>query len=360
MKYIVEYNSFNYKYKPSIEFVSPSENDSIVYVDYISVEARVKYSEDSKIWLKVNKNFQRNDVTVVNGKLFANIKLREGVNEIKIVASNNAGYVDSVRKVVFAPLPKLEYTDVENYKVMDCIRAIIKEYYNKLEPFKSNKIYNIAGKIINTEYLSKWLNNRTFREVITKDFNLSPNYQDLINFLIENKYDIFNMDGKYFDIYYKIMEVTTLKGKDTEKRSLIVFGDFVNSRGIAKVVEFIDPTTEEDKKGIDSFALLDNGSRVTIQVKPLSKVKSNTSDYVELISAGDVRKITTQFLIVANDKSYFIIQVPLKKLSKEYLESEKSDDESLDEINLPDFETRDSDKVIRFSKKYLLFEKHFK
>ena len=252
------------------------------------------------------------------------------------------------------------YTDKENFKVMDVIRAIINEYYEKLEPFKENRIVNFNNRILNTEYLSKWVNNRTFRDALTNDFAIPHNYQDFIKFIIENKYDIFNINGKYFDKYYRIMEITTLKGKDIEERSLVVFGDFVSSRGKAKVVEFIQPTTTEDKKGIDSFALLDNNKKVTIQVKPLEKVKLNTSDYVELVSAGDVRKIITEFLIVANDKSYFIIQVPLKKLSKEYLESEKSDDETLDEIHLPDFETRDSDKVIRFHKRYLLLEKHFK
>jgi len=358
MKFLLEYNKFIPKYRPTINFISPSE-DRKTYDSFISVEAIVKWADDGQIWLKLNGEFvSKLNYKVKNGKLFAEkIKLEPGENILKVVAKNEAGTIDYSRKIFYDEIGAT-YTDDENKIVMNTISDIIKEYYSHIDPFKSNRIVDEKGVILNTEYLSKWVNNRTFRMAIIRDFGLSNDYRELLDFLEENKFDIFNIKGKYFDKYYRIMEITTLKGKDTEDRSLKVFGDYTIELGKGTQIEFAKPTTEEDKKGIDAFAIINKKRKVTIQVKPLARIKSRTSDYIELVSAGDVRKIKTDILIVANDKSYFIIKVPLNEIDPLYLQTEKSDDETLDEIKLPNFETRDADKVIRFSTKQLLLEKN--
>ncbi len=133
-----------------------------------------------------------------------------------------------------------------------------------------------------------------------------------------------------------------------------IFEEFCISK--EKTVEIKKPSLIEDKKGIVSIFVI-GGRPCTVQIKPLSSVKSKTPDYIELVSAGDVRKIITEYLIVSGDTQTYIIKVPLKELSKEYLETEKTDDEVLDEVKLPNFETRDSDKVIRFSTKLLVYAK---
>ena len=357
MKFLLEYSKFIPKYRASIIFISPSE-DETVYESKISVEARIKWADDSEVFMKINDKWFY-DFTVENGKLFVEeLNLIEGENRIKIIARNQAGTRDSTKTIIYEKV-NVAYPDEINKKVMFAIRNIINEYYKKLDPFNNetnNKITKIGNKVIHNEYLSKWQNNRTFRVAIIKDFGLSTDWQELIKFLQDNKFDIFNSEGKYFNRYYRIMQYTTLKGKKIEERAIKVFADYSLSTGKFKSLEYRDPTLAEDKMGIDQFVRVDGIRDVTIQVKPLERIKSKTSDYIELVSAGDVRKIITDILIVANDKSYFIIKVPLQEMDSNYLNSVKTDDETLDEIKLPNFETNDVDKVIRFSTKQLLYE----
>ena len=355
MKYLLQYENFRFKKPPYVEIISPS-SDGITHNSSATVEAVVKGStSDDKIFMKLNGEYvSRRFFTVSKGRLFCEkLYLRPGDNEIKVFAKNENGVREWNRNLYFEKLFELKYTDEENTFVIENIRTILKEYYPEWDP-KVNKIVEINGKIVNTEYLSKWQNNRNFRDVITKDFNILKEPNALVEFILQNKYDIFNVNGKYFDRYYKVFESASLSGKKTEARAKIIFEEFCKSK--EKTVVIKEPTLIEDKKGIDAIFII-GGRPCTVQIKPLSSVKSKTPEYIELVSAGDVRKIITEYLIVSGDTQTYIIKVPLKELSKEYLETEKNDDEILDEVKLPDFETRDSDKVIRFSTKLLVYAK---
>jgi hypothetical protein len=81
MKFLLEYNKFIPKYRPTINFISPSE-DRKTYDSFISVEAIVKWADDGQIWLKLNGEFvSKLNYKVKNGKLFAEkIKLEPGEN----------------------------------------------------------------------------------------------------------------------------------------------------------------------------------------------------------------------------------------------------------------------------------------
>lgn len=355
MKYLLLYENFKFKKPPYVEIINPS-SDGITHNSTTSVEAVVKgASSDDKIFLKLNGEYvPRRFFTVNKGRLFCKfLYLKPGDNEIKVFAKNENGVREWNRNLHFEKLFELKYTDEENTFVIENIRTILKEYYPKWDS-NVNVITEINGKIVNTEYISKWLNNRIFRDVITKDFDLPKEPNALVEFLNQNKYDIFNVNGKYFDRYYRVLESASLSGKETEERAKIIFKEFC--KGKEKTVEIKNPTVIQDKRGIDSIFVI-GGRPCTVQIKPLSSVKSKTPDYIELVSAGDVRKIITEYLIVSGDTQTYIIKVPLKELSKEYLETEKTDDETFDEIKLPNFETRDSDKVIRFSTKLLVYAK---
>lgn len=355
MKYLLQYENFKFKKAPYVEIIIPS-SDTITHNSYTDVEAVVKgATSDSTIFMKLNGEYvSKRFYSVKKGKLYCEkLYLKPGDNEIKVFAKNENGVREWNRNLHFEKLSELEYTNEENLLVIDCIKLILEEYYKDWAP-KVGLVKEIGGKIVNYEYLSKWRNNRLFREVITKDFNIPKEPNALIEFLNQNKYDIFNVNGKYYDKYYRLLENTSLSGKKIEIIAKTIFEEFCKSK--EKTVIIQEPTIEQDVKGIDSIFVI-GGRPCTVQIKTLSSVKSKTPEYIELVSAGDVRKIVTDYLIVANDVQCYIIRVPLKEMSKEYLEKEKTDDENLDEVELSNFQTRDSDKVIRFSTELLIYEK---
>jgi hypothetical protein len=355
MKYLLQYENFRFKKPPYVEIISPSSDD-ITHNSSATIEAVVKgATADDKIYMKLNGEYvSRKFFTVNKGRLFCKtLFLKPGDNQIKVFAKNENGVREWNRNLHFEKLFELKYTDDENTFIINNIRNILNQYYTKWDS-NDNRVIQIDGKIVNTEYISKWLNNRNFRDVITKDFDLVKEPNALVEFLNQNKYDIFNVNGKYFDRYYRVLESSSLTGKVTEERAKKIFEEFCKSKD--KTVVIKTPTVIQDKKGIDSIFII-GGRPCTVQIKPLSSVKSKTPDYIELVSAGDVRKIITEYLIVSGDKQTYIIKVPLNELSKEYLETEKTDDDVLDEVKLPNFQTRDSDKVIRFSTELLIYEK---
>ena len=87
-------------------------------------------------------------------------------------------------------------------------------------------------------------------------------------------------------------------------------------------------------------------------MKPIDRILSK-GDFYEILSKGDVRKVTTDFLILANKMNCFIIRVPLEEFAPGY----KKDLAKIDSIKTQNFEIRDRDKMVRFSKDLLLFEK---
>lgn len=354
MKYLLEYNQYSKKEKPSIDFINPSE-DKIVYNKEIEIEAIIVGGSDEFISLYLNNKYvNKSTYSLNNGRLFAkDVNLQLGMNQIKIIASENGkDWSIEVRKIEYVELKSDDFDKFENRKIMQTIETILRGYYDEdLKPFstKTDEIYLHKGKILHSEYLSKWRNNKLFRTLLMKDFNIPRISTELIKFIIENKYDIFNTNGKYFDKYYKVMEHTSMKGKRIEDRSDKIFMEFARGKKMDIVIE--KPSVEEDRKGIDSFFFYKD-RKVTIQIKPLKRVKSNSGTHIELVSAGDVRKIITDYLIVSNDNECYIIKVPLKKLDNKQIQ--KTDD---DILQLPDFETRDEDKTIKFSTEYLVYKR---
>jgi hypothetical protein len=96
--------------------------------------------------------------------------------------------------------------------------------------------------------------------------------------------------------------------------------------------------SEDAFESIDSFAMI-NGEKFTIQIKTCENLISK-NDIYKVKCSGDFRKITTDYLILASEKQYFIIKVPPKNT---WIETY--------------FESNDMTNIVTFHKELLLDEK---
>ena len=150
------------------------------------------------------------------------------------------------------------------------LNQIILKYINSVYgPFGFtygvNKDIDINGRIINTEYISKMVNNYTvFKGIIEKE---CINTEDgFYNYMVANLFDVYNYNGTHFDtITLPVLIRTTRRGNQGEQISLNFFKSQLAKRGIDVDIEA--PTVLEDGQGIDGKFTW-NGKELTIQVKP--------------------------------------------------------------------------------------------
>lgn len=207
-----------------------------------------------------------------------------------------------MRKILeYSNYKRYFFTDIQNDEIIKKIRSFMKEFYG---PQIYGDLIRTEDKILSAELLRKASNNFLLRNRIISDFNLSGDYQEFINFLEKNKYDLFHYDGKYFDEYYQLLVNATQKGSRLEQIAQKVFEDFAKSRGLD--IKLYQTGMDEDKQGID-FKFLYKDKFLTIQVKPL-KDHIISSDEVQFISEGDTREIVTDYLILSNGEVTFIIK----------------------------------------------------
>ena len=146
MKYLLEYNQYSKKEKPSIDIINPSE-DKFVYNREIEIEAIIVGASDQFISLYLNNKFvDKSTYSLNNGRLFAkDVNLQVGMNQIKIIASENGkDWSVVVKKVEYIELKNDDFDKFENIKIMKTIESILREYYDEdLNPFstKTDEIY---------------------------------------------------------------------------------------------------------------------------------------------------------------------------------------------------------------------------
>ena len=201
----------------------------------------------------------------------------------------------------YSNFKKFFFDDDQNSQIVVLIRTIMKEFYG-------NQIYgdivNIDNQVLKSDLLRKSSNNFLLRNRIILDFNLSGDFNEFINFLKVNKFDLFNIHGKYFDRYYELLFNSSKKGTRLESIASDVFKKFAESKGLT--IKIVPPTFKEDKSGIDlKFEL--NKKIYTIQVKPLKNHVVST-DFVEFYSEGDTRKVVTDYFILTDGSTTFIIR----------------------------------------------------
>lgn len=128
-----------------------------------------------------------------------------------------------------------------------------------------NKDIDVSGRVINTEYIDKMVNNYTVFKAIIADQSINSE-AGFYSYMVANLFDVYHYDGTHFNsITLPALINTTRKGNVAEKTALDWFKSQMFSKGVT--VNIVPPTILEDTKGIDGkFAW--NGRDITIQVKP--------------------------------------------------------------------------------------------
>lgn len=180
------------------------------------------------------------------------------------------------------------------------IRSITNEFYPNLIGYKE-----INGTIVNSNLINKAQKNTAILyEIVyiakSEGINIK-NADELLKYISENKYDLFNVNGKYFSKIYNRLKSVSELGKDVEIKAKNIFIEYSNSKGIS--IQLEEPTEEEDKKGIDIYFIY-NDKKWTIQTKTLSSIKEK-NDYYSVYISGYFTKINTNYLIlISDDKNY--------------------------------------------------------
>lgn len=163
----------------------------------------------------------------------------------------------------------------------------------------------INGKMINTEYIAKMVNNYTIFRKVIRVFNLKDE-DSFYHFVKNNLNNIYHYNGEFFKRdSLPILINTTRKGNSFEKRAKEIFNNYAINNNIQITIQ--DPTLEEDINGID-FKFLHNVRTFTVQVKPFSDYKI-ISDKIWIKSNGSL-SIDTDYLILYKKGSYIIIRNP--------------------------------------------------
>ena len=186
-----------------------------------------------------------------------------------------------------------------NSDILEYITGIYESYGFSYQ--SGNKDIDVNGRLINTEYIDKMVNNYT----IFKTFIRENNIKNEIDFysLIRSKFDdIYNYNGSFFN--RQTLPILINTGNVNEIKCKQKFTEYAKSKGLNIVV--VDPTIEEDVTGIDG-KFNHNGVEFTIQIKPFDEYKT-IGDKLYAKSAGSLSIGSVNYLMLYSDKEYIIIK----------------------------------------------------
>jgi hypothetical protein len=180
------------------------------------------------------------------------------------------------------------------------ILAYIDEVYKPFGfSYKSpNKDILVDGKLINTEYIGKMVNNYTvFRNIIR--LNRITTEAGFYDYMTNNFDKIYHYNGIFFKEVLQILINTSKAGNIGEQKAFNFFEETLLEKGYN--IRIDSPTLEEDIKGIDGKFNW-NGKTITIQVKPYEKATiSSISGMVKAYSQGSL-SLGTDYLVLYGDK----------------------------------------------------------
>lgn len=197
------------------------------------------------------------------------------------------------------------------FNSIDWLNGKIKKYIEEVYTpygfkYGVNSDLNIDGQIINSEYISKMVNNYTiFKTIIRENFIRTEGA--FYHFITNNMKQIYHWEGKYFKrITLPILISTSRRGNIGEKDSLKFFKESLqDKKGIS--INFIQPTVEEDISGIDGKFIWE-GKEITIQVKPYDTATIGTSTRKVRVHSQGSLSLNTDYLIVYKEQSFIIVK----------------------------------------------------
>jgi hypothetical protein len=193
--------------------------------------------------------------------------------------------------------------DFNRYKVS--INSILRDMYknNLVQVDSLNLVKSLPSESkIGREYstLNKVNTNVTLIRKMVNTFNLTST-EELLQFVTDNKEDLFTDNGKYFNnLVFTTIRSTEKKGEENED----FVCDYITKIIKSKFNEDIKPVREVTSSykdmvlGIDiTFTLKEKD--YTCQVKPL-KSFDYSSDYITITSSGLLKEYNTNYIAFAN------------------------------------------------------------
>ena len=206
-------------------------------------------------------------------------------------------------------------TNIERISMFKIINDYITNTY-KIDRY-SPDIIEMDGKKLSSEILLKSGNNRTLLNKLISDdrgeiITDIKSKDDLFNFIKNNLFDLFNVNGKYFKYVYNLLLNTSFKGKNYENRSFLKFEEIARKKG--KDIKVVEPKDidEDVFGGIDGIFYY-NDKRYNIQVKPLHpsygiQESFKRPGYYIAFCEGMLKELKTDYVILINKNEIWIFR----------------------------------------------------
>ena len=171
-----------------------------------------------------------------------------------------------------------------------------------------NKDIDVNGKVINTEYIDKMVNNYTVFKTFIRENGIKD--ADTFYSLMRSKfYDVYHYNASFFNRQtLPVLINTTRKGNIGEIKCKQKFTEYANSKGLN--ITITNPTLLEDISGIDG-KFNHKGKEFTMQIKPFTNYEI-INDILSASSDGSLSIGSINYLILYSDIECIII----KNLSK--------------------------------------------
>jgi hypothetical protein len=207
------------------------------------------------------------------------------------------------------------YTNKYGANSISNLNKIILDYINKVYSkygfkYGVNEDLEIEDLIINSEYLSKMVNNYTIFKAVIKYFQID-NEGDFYNIVQDNLEFIYNFESDFFiQNTLPILINTTRRGNIGEKICKAVFSRFAKNKGLNIRLE--NPTIEEDISGIDAKFIYE-GKYIYIQIKPFNQSNINDTNYTIKSQGSLSLGADISYLMLYDNRRRIIIAKNTKK-----------------------------------------------
>jgi hypothetical protein len=205
------------------------------------------------------------------------------------------------------PTSKFLITDQQWWAYKRKIEEILKSLYNQIS------ITDLDGGVLTFAERQNWENPNRVKSILNYantnhlllyylvDSNLSiTDFNSLIDFLENNKSELFVKGGKYFDVVISKLSKSEEAGIKNEEYACRYLKSYIDSIGKSCSIERTDTDCNADLiLGIDIYFSIESDKKWTVQVKPLKGFVIKDDKY-EILSSGMIKKYKINYYIFTN------------------------------------------------------------
>ena len=200
----------------------------------------------------------------------------------------------------------VKYSEHRKYKKL--ISKILFEFYSDkilLNGFLYVCKQSFDKKESHFSIINKSVGNITVILWIVNQFNINT-FNELIEFVSNNKHNIFKTGGIYFDNLLAILKISERKGIKNEKKAIKILSNYLNGKNIDFKIKQTPLYSNEDViLGIDIILSINNKDWY-VQVKPLKNFKVKNG-YYKIVSSGKIKKYNNiHYYIFIKDKEHLL------------------------------------------------------